>query len=190
MQSLILASNSPRRKQILADAGIRFTVHKLDTDESYPAALEKSKVACYLAEKKNAAYRKRLKSGLILTADTTVLCDGKLLEKPVDEAEAFDMLRAISGREHSVISGVCLSKPEHTTSFDDTTKVWFRQLTDQEIMQYIQQHKPYDKAGAYGIQEQIGLIGITKIEGSYYNVMGLPIHQVYQSLKDQFGFFD
>lgn len=180
---LILASNSPRRQQILAEAGISFEVQKMEVDESYPSDLPKNEIAEYLAVKKNKAYRVRFKDELILTADTTVIIDNRLLEKPAHDEEAKAMLSALSDRAHQVVTGVCISSPGKTESFSDTTEVYFRALTPEEIEFYIKNYKPFDKAGAYGIQEWIGAIGITKIEGSYLNVMGLPMHRVWEVLQ-------
>lgn len=181
---LILASKSPRRQELLRQAGIPFQVQTKDTEENYPVDLPPEQVARYLAEKKADAFRNELENQLVLTADTTVLIDQQILNKPASPEEAAKMLRMISGRSHKVVSGVCLLHESRKISFDDTTDVFFRQLSDKEIYFYIENYKPFDKAGSYGIQEWIGLIGVEKIIGSYFTVMGLPIHKIYHYLKD------
>lgn len=180
---LILASKSPRRQELLRQAGIPFSVQSKDTDEDFPADMPVDRVARYLAEIKAEAFRSESSDHIILTADTTVLVDDIILNKPADVEEATHMLRMLSGRSHRVISGVCLLTAQQRISFDDTTEVFFRQLTNAEIARYIAEYQPFDKAGSYGIQEWIGLIGIEKIIGSYYTVMGLPVHRVYQELQ-------
>lgn len=180
---LILASKSPRRQELLRQAGIPFSVQTKDTDEDFSTTMPVDTVARYLAEKKAAAFGPESSNHIILTADTTVLVDDLILNKPADEEEAAKMLHLLSGRSHRVISGACLLQAEQQISFDDTTEVFFRQLTNAEIAHYIQEYQPFDKAGSYGIQEWIGLIGIEKIIGSYYTVMGLPVHRVYQELQ-------
>lgn len=180
---LILASKSPRRQELLHQAGIPFIVQTKDTDEDFAPAMPVDKVARYLAEKKAAAFREESNSHLILTADTTVLVDDLILNKPADAAEAAAMLQRLSGRSHRVVSGVCLLASGEQISFDDTTEVFFRKLTKWETDHYIETYQPFDKAGAYGIQEWIGMVGIEKIIGSYYTVMGLPVHKVYQALQ-------
>jgi septum formation protein len=185
---MILASGSPRRRQLLAEAGYIFdTVASLPIDESYPADLLLDRVAVYLAEKKNRAYRNELNSGVIITADTTVFCEGRLLEKAADATEAFAMLQALSGRVHEVITGICVSDDKKAKSLSVVTEVHFSDLDEGEIDYYISKFQPFDKAGAYGIQEWIGMIGIKKIVGSYYNVVGLPLFELYQLLKNDFG---
>lgn len=180
---LILASKSPRRQELLRQAGFEFTVQSKNTSEDFAADMPVEQVARYLAEKKAAAFRSESSNHIILTADTTVLLDDRILNKPADAAEASDMLRMLSGRSHKVISGCCLLAGPQQISFDDTTEVYFRQLTHAEISYYIQQYQPFDKAGSYGIQEWIGLVAIGKIIGSFYTVMGLPVHKVYQELQ-------
>lgn len=179
---LILASNSPRRYQLLRDAGFTFEVHTKPVDEDYPAALPANDIAVYLSEKKNSVYHSDFPNHLILTADTTVILDETLMEKPANEAEASSMLNHLSGRTHEVITGVTLGMNGSTFSFQSSTRVHFRPLLDWEIQHYIEEYKPFDKAGAYGIQEWIGQIGITSIEGSYFNVVGLPVDKVYEAL--------
>ena len=177
MVKYILASNSPRRKELLAGLGLDFEVRVIDgIDESYPASLPAADVAQYIAEKKAAAYKPSLKADeLIITADTVVIVGDDILGKPKDEADAVRMLRAISGRAHQVTTGVCLLTSGKQRSFSVTTDVTFKLLTDDEIHHYIKNYHPFDKAGAYGIQEWIGYIGVTGLNGSYYNVMGLPV---------------
>ena len=182
---IILASNSPRRKELLAGLGMPFEVRVLqDIDESYPEDMPVSEVALYIASKKANAYRAVLASDeLIITADTVVIVDDEILGKPIDEADAVRMLRMISGRTHQVTTGVCLLSVERESHFDVTTDVTFKQLSDDEIRYYVKTYKPFDKAGAYGIQEWIGYIGVTSLHGSYYNVMGLPVQRIYQELS-------
>ena len=179
---LILASNSPRRKNILAEAGFAFEIFTKPVEENYPHELPKNQVAKYLAEKKVKAYLDDFDDDIILTADTTVLLNNELLEKPSNEEEATEMLLKLSGTTHEVISGVAIAKAGKITSFDDTTTVTFRELTMAEISGYIRDYQPFDKAGGYGVQERIGYIGITAMKGSFFNVMGLPIHRVYDDL--------
>jgi len=180
---LILASNSPRRQQLLKEAGFIFEVYTKLVDESYPDTLEKKSVGEYLARKKSAFYSKKLSDAIIVTADTTVVLDNELLEKPADEKEAFGMLTKLSGRSHDVITGVCIAAPDGLDSFSVSTRVTFKELSNEEINHYINNYKPFDKAGAYGIQEWIGMIGITGIEGSYFNVVGLPVQDLFAALS-------
>lgn len=186
---MILASNSPRRKQILEEAGYDFDVRAHATDESYDFMMARDSIAKYLAIKKNRYHRNLFPNELILTADTTVILNDHLLEKPNDLEEAKLMLEKLSGSEHRVITGVCISRPDKEISFDDNTVVEFRQLSKEEIDFYVHNYQPIDKAGAYGIQEWIGLIGIPRITGSYFNVMGLPIEKIYLILKDSFDVY-
>lgn len=180
---LILASNSPRRRQILSEAGFQFEVQVKPTDEAFPANMPAAEVPVFLAEQKAAAFDGTLGNNLLLTADTVVLINGEILNKPNDEDEAFVMLRKLSGQLHQVVTGVCLRSSERTESFADVTKVYFRALTDAEIRYYIRACCPFDKAGSYGVQDFIGMVGIERIEGSFFTVMGLPIHRVYDVLK-------
>jgi septum formation protein len=179
---LILASSSPRRQYLMKEAGFNFTVEKPDVDESFPAELPSEQVAKYLAEKKAEYFRLTMKNEIVLTADTIVVLEDKILNKPSDRIEAISMLGELSGNTHRVITGVCIMSVEREESFDDTTEVTFQKLTQQEIEYYVDNYKPYDKAGAYGAQDWIGMVAIQKIVGSYFNVMGLPIHKVYQHL--------
>ena len=195
---LILASNSPRRKELLAGLGIPYDVLVIKgIDESYPDDLPANEVAEYIARKKAKAYVNHnennsslftLNSSLLLTADTIVVCDGEILGKPRDAEDACTMLRKLSGKTHQVYTGYCLQKGEKTVSGTVCSDVTFKELSDEEITHYVSEYKPFDKAGAYGIQEWIGYIGITGIRGSYYNVMGLPVQRIYEELK-KIGFF-
>lgn len=182
-KKLILASNSPRRKQILADAGFKFTVKLKDIDESFPADMDAKEVPRYLAVKKANAFELFDKDEIILTSDTIVALENEIMNKPANEVEAKSMLRKLSGKKHVVYTGVCLKSNEEIISFVDETAVYFKDLTDSEIDYYIKTCKPFDKAGAYGVQDFIGMVGIAKIEGSYFTVMGLPIHKVYEAMK-------
>ena len=204
---LILASNSPRRKELLAGLGIPYDVLVIKgIDESYPDDLPANEVAEYIARKKAKAYvndnklsivnspldpQGRLPEqelSIILTADTIVVCDGEILGKPRDAEDACSMLRKLSGKTHQVYTGYCLQKGDKTVSGTVCSDVTFKELSDEEITHYVNEYKPFDKAGAYGIQEWIGYIGITGIRGSYYNVMGLPVQRIYEELK-KIGFF-
>ena len=182
---IVLASNSPRRRELLAGLGIDFSVKVLpDIAESYPADLPVADIAQFIAREKADAYRLLMADDeLIITADTVVIVGGEVLGKPADAAEAHDMLMKLSGRTHQVVTGVCLSTRQTTSSFSVVTDVTFKPLTEAEIDYYIKNYKPYDKAGAYGIQEWIGYIGCTGLRGSYYNVMGLPVQRIYTELQ-------
>lgn len=183
---LILASNSPRRQQLLKEAGFEFEVFTRDFDESYPPDLAALEVAEYLAINKNKNYRPLKADSLIITSDTTVICNQQVLNKPSNRAEALDMLSELSNKTHQVASGVCITSPDKQVNFTDITRVTFSQITQEEMEYYIDTFQPFDKAGAYGIQEWIGMTKISSITGSYFTVMGLPIHLVYQSLKNDF----
>ena len=182
---LILASNSPRRKELLAGLGVPFEVRVLqDIDEHYPENLPVNEVARYIAKEKADAYRRIVAADeLIITADTVVIVGDEILGKPVDEADAVRMLKLLSGRTHQVTTGVCLLTAEKERCFDVTTDVTFKTLTDEEIHYYVNRYRPFDKAGAYGIQEWIGYVGVTGLRGSYFNVMGLPVQRLYTELK-------
>lgn len=181
---LVLASNSPRRQELLTRLGLNFIVRVKTVDESYPSNLRRAAIAEYLAEKKAAAYLPDLQPDeLLLTADTIVCLDEQVLNKPADAAEAHAMLRALSGRAHDVITGVCLQSTARKTVLHDVTKVYFKELSEIEIRTYVEKHQPLDKAGAYGAQDWIGMVAIYKLEGSFYNVMGLPVHQVHAALQ-------
>lgn len=182
---IVLASNSPRRKELLSGLGIEFEVRVLNgIDESYPSSLAATETAEYIARKKAAAYQKTMAADeLIITADTVVIVDNEVLGKPADAAEAREMLQKLSDRTHQVVTGVCLTTLEQTVHFSVVTDVTFKKLTDRETTYYINNYKPFDKAGAYGIQEWIGYIGCTGLHGSYYNVMGLPVQRIYTELQ-------
>jgi septum formation protein len=180
---IILASKSPRRQQLLSDLGLKFKVQSMDIPEEFPKNLGMNEVPVYLAELKADAFRPLLKENqLVITADTIVWLDGEVLNKPADYAEGFQMLSDLSGKKHQVITGVCLLSIEKKISFFSATDVWFKELNKEEIHFYLENYHPYDKAGAYGIQEWIGYIGINRIEGSFFNVMGLPVQSVYEHL--------
>lgn len=181
---IILASKSPRRQQLLSELGLKFSVQSMDIPEEFPEELGMTEVPVYLAELKANAFLPQLKANqLVITADTIVWLDGKVLNKPEDYADGIRMLKDLSGKKHQVLTGVCLLSTEKKVSFYALTDVWFKELSDEEIHFYLENYHPFDKAGAYGIQEWIGHIGIYRIEGSFSNVMGLPVQNVYEHLK-------
>lgn len=194
---LILASNSPRRKELLAGLDIPFVVSVIDgIDESFPETIDAKCVAEYVACKKAEPYKKWFEDcslvpdnielnddTVIITADTVVVCEDKIMGKPTDGNDAAKMLAFLSGKKHQVYTGVCLLSARKLSRFTVCTNVEFRHLLDNEINYYIDNYKPYDKAGSYGIQEWIGYIGVKSIEGSYYNVMGLPVQRIFDELK-------
>lgn len=180
---LILASKSPRRQELLRSLEVDFEIRTKEVDESFPLDLASHLVAEYLAVKKSEAFDELAINELLLTSDTTVICDSKILNKAADYTEAFSMIKMLAGKSHEVVTGVCLRTSDQKLAFSETTKVTFAELSDSEINHYIKQYKPYDKAGAYGIQEWIGMIGIEKIEGDFYNVMGLPLHRLYKAFQ-------
>ena len=181
---IVLASNSPRRRELLAGLGIDFSVKVLpDIAESYPADLPVADIAQFIAREKADAYRLLMADDeLIITADTIVVAEGEVMGKPADKSDAQRMLHRLSGCTHQVITGVCLTTKTCQRLFAVTTDVTFKQLTDAEVDYYIDHYRPYDKAGAYGIQEWIGYIGVTGLHGSYFNVMGLPVQRIYTEL--------
>jgi septum formation protein len=180
----ILASKSPRRKDLLNSLGISFQIKTKEVDEFYPEELAMEQIPVYLAELKARAFGAKLtESDLLITADTIVWQNGKVLGKPNNKNEAIEMLRGLSGKEHQVITGVCLSSVRKQTSFFSITNVQFKNLSELEILYYVNKYKPFDKAGSYGIQEWIGFIGISHIEGSFYNVMGLPVQKLYEEIQ-------
>ena len=183
---LILASASPRRRELLADCDLDFVLaEKFECEECYPADLEAEKVAEYLSQLKSNAYPHTLVEGdILLTADTVVILGDKILGKPHSEAEAIEMISSLSGATHKVVTGVTLRTAERTISFSAESKVSFRELDAEEVSYYVEKYRPMDKAGAYGIQEWIGYIGIDGLEGSFYNVMGLPTQRLYTALKE------
>ena len=181
---IVLASSSPRRQYLMKEAGFHFTTEKPEVDESFPENLPVEQVARYLAEKKAEYFRLTMKDEIIVTADTVVILQGRIINKPEDRKEAIRMLSELSGETHLVMTGVCILSKEREESFDDTTEVSFQALKNTEIEFYVDNYKPYDKAGAYGAQDWIGMVAIQSIVGSYFNVMGLPIHKVYQHLTN------
>ncbi len=185
-KTLLLASNSPRRQQLLRDAGFEFTVKVKDTNEDFPKTMPVDEVPAFLARKKAEAFREELGNQIVLTADTIVVIDKDILNKPKDASEAREMLRKLSGRQHQVITGVCVMTAENTECFIDIAEVFFRDLSDWEIDYYIETCRPFDKAGSYGVQDFIGMVGIPRMEGSYFTVMGLPVHKVYEALSKYF----
>lgn len=180
---LVLASGSPRRKQLMTDAGFTFTIETRPTDEHFPATMPVNEVAEYLAREKATQFQADLGNRIVLCADTVVILDNQILNKPQDEADAQRMLRSLAGRTHRVRTGVAILSPDGLVSFTDETVVQFADLSDAEITYYIHTCHPFDKAGSYGAQDFIGLVGIERLEGSFYTVMGLPTHRVYQALK-------
>lgn len=182
---IILASNSPRRKELLSGLGLTYEIKTLpDIDESFPDNLVGEDIAKYIAKEKADAYKNSLgEDTLLITADTIVLLEGKVYGKPKDESDAKGMLRDLSGKTHKVITGVCITSREKQRLFGVSSDVRFAQLEEDEISFYVDQYKPFDKAGAYGIQEWIGYIAVEYISGSYFNIMGLPVQRLYQELK-------
>lgn len=182
---LILASQSPRRSQLLREAGFEFTVQAADIDESFPADMPVEAVAPWLAQRKARAVAHLIRDReVILAADSVVILDGVIYNKPADYGEAFQMIRLLSGRQHTVVTGICLLAAEKERCLAGVTQVWFAELTDEEIDYYIRNWKPFDKAGAYGAQDWIGHCKITRIEGTFQNVMGLPVDLVYRTLAE------
>ena len=181
--NIILASQSPRRQMLLKGLDIPFEIKIKDTEEIYPPNLKKEEIALYLCKLKASAFENEIdEKTLVITADTIVWINEIVLNKPKDFNDAVNILKQLSGNMHEVITGVCLKTKEKTHTFYALTKVYFKNLSDQEIEYYISNYKPYDKAGAYGAQEWIGYIAIEKIEGSYFNVMGLPTRMLYDEL--------
>ncbi len=183
--NIILASNSPRRKELLSGLNIPYEIKTLpDIDESYPDSLTGEDIAIYIAKEKANAYLDQLDDKtLLITADTIVLLDGKVYGKPSDETDAKQMLRDLSGKTHQVMTGVCITTKDKQVSFGVSSEVRFSKLDDDEIEYYVSNYKPFDKAGAYGVQEWIGYVAVEYISGSYFNIMGLPIQRLYRELK-------
>jgi septum formation protein len=182
---LILASGSPRRRQILAEAGLPFTLaDPYEVEEEFPVGMAAEAVAGFLAALKSTYYPHPLEAGdILLTADTVVISQGKVLGKPHDRDGAVKMIRSLAGRAHKVVTAVTLRSFESLMAFDTVTEVWFRELSDEEIEYYVDTFRPADKAGAYGIQEWIGYVAVSRIEGDFYNVMGMPMQAIYQNLN-------
>lgn len=188
MLPIILASQSPRRKQLLEMANIPFSIQVANTNEDYPNHLSFKEIPVFIAKEKAVVVQKNQPNeAIIIAADTIVVCNNKVLGKPKDEAEAIDFLTQLSNNQHQVITGVCICTTEKEVCFENTTIVQFHALTFTQIKYYVQHFKPFDKAGAYAIQEWIGVVGIKSIIGNFYNVMGLPISQVVQVLQSDFG---
>jgi septum formation protein len=182
--NVILASGSPRRQQFFRDLDIDFSIQLKEIEEIYPENLKGVAITDYLSNLKSEAFSTLNDNDLLITSDTIVWLEGKALGKPKDAKDAFTMLKAMSGKKHEVITSVCLKSNSFQKIINDITIVTFKELSDGEIYYYINNYKPFDKAGAYGIQEWIGFIGIDKIEGSYFNVVGLPVHKLYKELMD------
>lgn len=183
---IVLGSASPRRKELLAGLDVDFEVHVMEgINESYPKDLRPDLIPVFIAAKKAKAYKKTMpEDELLITADTIVWTYKEVLGKPADRDAAIAMLKQLSGNEHQVITGVCLTSKQKTLSFSVTSSVFFGELTDEEIEYYVDKYQPFDKAGAYGVQEWIGYVGVEAINGSFYNVMGLPVRRLYQELKN------
>ena len=183
--NIVLASNSPRRKELMSGLGVDYVVKTLpDVDESYPETLQGTEIPAYISREKADAYKSLIQPDeLLITADTIVWLNGEVLGKPKGREGAIDMLRKLSGTSHQVITGVCLTTSDWQKSFTAVTDVTFATLTEEEIIYYVDKYTPMDKAGAYGVQEWIGFIGVESISVSYFNVMGLPIQRLYQELK-------
>ena len=183
--NILLASKSPRRQNLLKELGINFNIiTNIETNETYPNNINIFDIPEYLAKKKAKSYNKIINNNnLLITADTIVILNNKIINKPTDKKNAQEILQKISGNVHTVVTGVCLTSVEKQICFSEKSQVFFEELTNDEINYYINKYKPMDKAGAYGIQEWIGYIGIKKIEGSFYNIMGLPIQKLYEKLK-------
>lgn len=186
MKKIILSSNSPRRKELLAGLDIPFEVKVLSgIDESYPEGLSVEEIPQYIAMEKAAAYD-IAEDEIVITADTVVVLGDAILGKPVDESDAKNMLRALSGNTHRVVTGVCITSADKQRKFSVVSEVTFKVLSDTEIDYYVNRYHPFDKAGAYGIQEWIGYVGVTSLKGSYFNVMGLPVQRIYEELIHEF----
>ena len=180
---IILGSNSPRRQELLKSLGFTFLNKPINADESFPANLQAEEICLYLAEKKADAYEEDLKDDeILITADTIVWCEGKVYNKPANFVEGKKMLESLSGKMHEVFTAICLKSGNKQTTFYDVSKVYFKNLKPEEIEYYLTNYSPYDKAGGYGVQDWLGYIGIDKIEGSFYNVMGLPVKELYEEL--------
>lgn len=182
--SVILASGSPRRQAFFKELDLDFKILVKEIDETFPSSLKHSEITDYIAQRKASVFSDIAKNEILITSDTIVWLNEKALGKPNNFKEAKEMLQNLSGQIHEVITSVCFTSVNFQKTVNDTTKVWFKTLSDAEIEYYIKTYKPFDKAGAYGIQEWIGYIGIDKIEGCYFNVMGLPIRLVYKTLNN------
>lgn len=181
-KNIILASGSPRRQELFKELGLDFSIQVKVVEEIYPSKLKEEEITDYLAELKAAAFTEMAENDIVITSDTIVWMNNKAIEKPKDKQQAFEMLQALSDKGHKVITSICIKTFNSQKVFHDETMVYFKPLSMEEITYYVENYKPFDKAGAYGIQEWIGFIGVTKIEGSYFNVMGLPVHKLYEEL--------
>ncbi|MCG2431575.1 Maf-like protein [Aequorivita xiaoshiensis] len=182
--NIILASGSPRRQAFFKDLDIDYTIQVKEVDEKYNSDLNREEITDFLSQLKASAFKSLETNDILITSDTIVWKENSALGKPKDSREAKEMLKSLSGKFHEVITSVCFTSKEFQIRVNDTTKVWFKALTEEEIDYYIKTYKPFDKAGSYGIQEWIGYIGIEKIEGCYFNVMGLPTRLVYKTLTE------
>lgn len=181
-KNIILASGSPRRQLFFKELGLDFTIQLKPIDEIFSDDLKGSEITDYLAQLKASAFKELQEQDILITSDTIVWFNDKALNKPIDRKQAFQMISSLSGNTHEVITSVCFTTPKQQITIHDITKVTFKTLTKEEINHYIDNYQPYDKAGGYGIQEWFGYIAVTHIEGSYFNVMGLPTHKVYETL--------
>lgn len=179
---IILASGSPRRQQFCKELGLDFTIQLKEVEEIYPKELKGAEITDFLADLKSKPFINLSENDLLITSDTIVWLDNNALGKPKNEADAFSMLRKLSGKKHEVITSISIKSKHFQKIIHDVTDVYFKELTDEEINYYIKNYHPFDKAGGYGIQEWIGFIAIDKMEGSYFNVAGLPIHKLYKEL--------
>ena len=182
--TIILASSSPRRQQFFRELDLDFIIQIKEVEEIYPKELEGTEITDFLADLKSKPFTNLSKNDLLITSDTIVWLNDKALGKPKNEDEAFTMLKELSGKKHEVITSISIKSVAFQKIINDITTVYFKEITDEEINYYIKNHKPFDKAGAYGIQEWLGFIAIHKMEGSYFNVVGLPIHKLYKELMD------
>ena len=182
MHKIYLASKSPRRREIISNAGFSYELVNIEVEEDFPAKMGVEDVAEFLANKKANALEELPTDGILLTSDTVVILDNEILGKPEDKEDARAMLQKLSGREHLVITGVCLRDRSKSISLSDVSRVTFAEMSEDEINKYVDSPTPYDKAGSYGIQDGLGMVAVTKIEGSYFNIMGLPIHRVYEEV--------
>ena len=180
--NIILASGSPRRQQFLKDLNLDFTIQLKEIEEVYPSHLKGKEITDYLAELKSSTFTNLNKNDILITSDTIVWLGNKAIGKPKDKQEAVVIFKKMSGKKHQVFTSICLKTSENITIVNDTTDVYFKDLSNDEINYYLDNFQPYDKAGGYGIQDWIGLVGVEKIDGSYFNVMGLPVHKLYAEL--------
>jgi septum formation protein len=181
-KNIILATGSPRRQELFKELGLDFSIQVKAVEEIYPSALKSAEITNYLSELKAAAFTDLAENDIVITSDTIVWLNNKAIEKPKDKQHAIEMLQELSGTGHQVITSICIKTQTSQKVFYDETMVYFKPLLMEEITYYVEKYHPFDKAGAYGIQEWIGFIGVTKIEGSYFNVMGLPVHKLYEEL--------